>query len=128
MAGEKVFPQVSPMKGVMRFGKNGKLRPRYVGPFEILEIVGEVAYRFELPPNLARVHSVFHVFMLRKYHEDRSYVLGFNTVQLDESLTYKEEPVAILDRQVHKLRSKSFPFVKVQWRGQPIEEATWESE
>ncbi|XP_070040939.1 uncharacterized protein [Nicotiana tomentosiformis] len=128
MVGDKVLPRVSPMKGVIRFGKKGKLSPRFIGPFEILVRVGDVAYSLALPPSLAGVHPVFHVSMLRKYHEDNSHVLDFSTVQLDENRTYEEDPVAILDQQVRKLRSKNFSSVKVQWRDHPIEEATWESE
>ncbi|XP_070042897.1 uncharacterized protein [Nicotiana tomentosiformis] len=126
MEGEKVLLRVSPMKGVMRFGKKGKLNLRFIGLFEVLDRVGEVAYSLVLPPRLARVHLVLHVSMLRKYHENRSYVLDFSTMQLDENLTYEEELVTILDQQVQKLISKDIPFVKVCWRAQPTEEATWE--
>nr|XP_009787607.1 PREDICTED: uncharacterized protein LOC104235517 [Nicotiana sylvestris] len=117
MAGEKALLRVSLMIGVMRFGKKGWLSPRFSGLFEILERVEEVAYKHELPPSLARVHSVFYVSVLRKYHEDNSHVLDFIKVQLDENLIYDEELVAILDQQVHKLRSKKFPFEKVQRKG-----------
>ncbi|XP_070034659.1 uncharacterized protein [Nicotiana tomentosiformis] len=106
MVGEKVLLKVSSMKGIIRFGKKGKQSPRFIGPFEVLEQIGEVAYRLDLPPNLLGVHPVFHVSMLRKYHADRSHVLDYCTVQLDESLGYKEEPVAVVDRQVCQLRSK----------------------
>uniref|UniRef100_A0A1S3Y815 Chromo domain-containing protein n=1 Tax=Nicotiana tabacum TaxID=4097 RepID=A0A1S3Y815_TOBAC len=106
----------------------GKLSPRYIGPFEILERVGEVAYRLSLPPSLSAVHPVFHVSMLRKYHDDPFHVLDFNSVQLDKDISYVEESVAILDRQVRKLRSKNITSMKVQWRGHPVEEATWETE
>ena len=75
--------------------------------------MGDVAYRLALPPSLSAVHPVFHVSMLRKYHGDPSHVLDFSTVQLDKDLSYEEEPVAILDRQVRQLRSKSFPSVRV---------------
>ncbi|XP_070005349.1 uncharacterized protein [Nicotiana sylvestris] len=128
MVGEKVLLTVSPMKGVMRFGNKGKLSPRYNGPFEILKRIGEVAYELALPPNLSCVHPVFHVSMLRKYIGDPSHVLDFSTVQLDGNLTYNVEPVAILDRQVRKLRSKNIASVKVQWRDHPVGEATWETE
>ena len=111
MVGERILPRVSPMKDVMRFGKKGKLSPRYIGPFEILERVGEVAYRLALPPSLSAVHPVFHVSMLRKYHGDPSHVLDFSSVQLDKDLTYEEEPVAILARQVRQLRSTSYSSV-----------------
>ena len=113
MVGERVLLRVSPMKGVMRFGKKGKLSPRYIGPFEILERVGEVAYRLALPPSLSAVHPVFQDSMLWKYHGDPSHVLDFSSVQVDKDLSYVEEPVAILDRQVRKLRSKNIASVKV---------------
>ncbi|XP_070029703.1 uncharacterized protein [Nicotiana sylvestris] len=128
MIGEKVLLKISPMKGVMRFGKKGKLSPRYIGPFEILKRIGDVAYELAMPPNLSGVHPVFHVSMLRKYIGDPSHILDFSTVQLDSNLTYDVEPLAILDRQVRKLRSKNIASVKVQWRGQPVGEATWETE
>jgi len=104
----------------MRFGKKGKLSPRYIGPFEILERVGKVVYRLALPPSLSAVHPVFHVSMLRKYHDNPSHVLDFSAVQLDKDLSYVEEPVAILDRQVRKLRSKNIASVKIRWRGHPV--------
>ncbi|XP_070042771.1 uncharacterized protein [Nicotiana tomentosiformis] len=118
MEGKKVLLRVSPIKGVMRFGKKGKLSPQYIVPFEVLERVGEVAYKLSLPPTLSGVHLVFHVFMLQKCYEDPSHVLDFRSTHLDKDLTYDDEPVAILDRQVRKLRSKNIAFVKVQWRGQ----------
>ncbi|XP_070029235.1 uncharacterized protein [Nicotiana sylvestris] len=96
MVGEKVLLKISPMKGVMRFGKNGKLSPRYIGPFEVLQKIGEMAYKLALPPSMSSVLPVFHVSMLRKYVGDPSHVLNFSTVQLDGELTYDMEPVAIL--------------------------------
>ncbi|XP_070008640.1 uncharacterized protein [Nicotiana sylvestris] len=128
MVGERVLLRVSPTKGVMRFGKKGKLSLRFIVPFEILRRVGEVAYELVLPHSLAGVHLVFHVSMLRRYHGDSSHVLDFSSVQLDKDLCYVEEPVAILDMQVRKLRSKNIASVKVQYRGQSVEEATWETE
>ncbi|XP_070002329.1 uncharacterized protein [Nicotiana sylvestris] len=107
IVGEQVLLRVSPMQGMMRFGKKGKLSPRFIGPFEILDRVGEVAYILAFPPSLSAVHPVFHVLMLRKYHDDPSHVLNFSTVQLDKELSYKEESVAILDRQVE---IEEFPF------------------
>ena len=99
-AGDMVFLKVSPMKGVMRFGKKGKLAPRYIGPFEIRSRVGEVAYRLILPHKLSRIHPVFHVSMLRKYISDPSHVLQPKMVELNEDLFYEEYPVAVVDRQV----------------------------
>ncbi|XP_070048676.1 uncharacterized protein, partial [Nicotiana tomentosiformis] len=107
MVGERVLLQVLPIKGVMRFGKKGKLRPRFIGPFEVLRRVGEVSYEITLPPSLVGVHPVFHVSMLRKYHGDPAHVLDFSSVKLDKDLSYVEVPVAILDRHVRKLRSKN---------------------
>ena len=80
MVAERVLLRVSPMKGVMRFGKKGKLSPRFMGPFEILDRVGEVAYRLALSPSLSVLHPVFYVSMLRKYHGEPSHVLDFSTV------------------------------------------------
>ncbi|XP_070019752.1 uncharacterized protein [Nicotiana sylvestris] len=97
MVGERFLLGVSPMKGVMGFGKKGKLSPRFIASFEILRHVGEVAYELALPPSLAGVHPVFHVSMLRMYHGDPLHMLDLSSVQLDKDLSYVEEPVAILD-------------------------------
>ena len=105
MEGDHVWLRVSPVKGVMRFGKKGKLSPRFIGPFEILSRVGEVAYKLSLPPSLSAVHPVFHVSMLRKYIPDESHVLSLDSVELGPDLTFEEEPIAILDRQIQKLRT-----------------------
>ncbi|XP_070041199.1 uncharacterized protein [Nicotiana tomentosiformis] len=94
----------------------------------MLRRVGEVAYELALPPSLSRVHPIFHVSILRKYHADMPHELDFSTVQLDESLGYKEEPVAIIGRQVRQLRSKKISTVKIQWRVQPVVKATWDIE
>ena len=95
--GDQVFMRISPWKGVLRFGKKGKLSPRYMGPYEIVERIGKVAYRLRLPPELARIHDVFHVSMLRKYIADHSHVLRDQPVELKEDLTYEERPVQIVD-------------------------------
>ncbi|KAI5342008.1 hypothetical protein L3X38_009883 [Prunus dulcis] len=123
-----VFLKLSPWKGVMRFGKRGKLSPRYIGPYEITERIGLVAYRLALPTELSRIHDVFHVSMLRKYMPDPSHVLEHQPVELREDLTYEEQPVQILDRKEQRLRSRSIHVVKVLWRSQTVEEATWEPE
>ncbi|KAL5556113.1 hypothetical protein UlMin_038349 [Ulmus minor] len=114
--------------GVMRFGKKGKLSPRFIGPFEILERIGKVAYKLALPPELSSVHNVFHVSMLKKYVSDPSHVLEHEPIQVNEDLTYEEKPVQILDRKDKTLRNKVIPLVKVLWRNHKIEEATWERE
>ena len=126
--GNYVFLKVSPMKGVMRFGKNKKLALRYIRPFEILERVVMVAYRLALPPNMSQVHPVFHVSMLRKYISDPSLVLQPQSVELNENLTFEGETVAIVDYQVRQLRSKVIPMVKVLWTSNSVEEHTWETE
>ncbi|XP_070041393.1 uncharacterized protein [Nicotiana tomentosiformis] len=108
--------------------QKGKLSPQYIIPFEVLERIGEVTYKLVLPPSLSSVHLVFHVSMLRKYFGDPSYVFDFNTVQLDRDLNYYVELVAILDRYVRKLRSKNIASMQVQWIGQLVGEATWETE
>ncbi|XP_059292731.1 uncharacterized protein LOC132046183, partial [Lycium ferocissimum] len=95
----QVLLKISPMKGVMSFGKRGKLSPRYIRPFEIIDRVGDVAYELALLPGLASVHSVFHVSMLNKYHADGTYSVRWDSVFLDSNLAYEEEPLAILDRQ-----------------------------
>jgi len=126
--GDKVFVKVAPYKHVMRFGKKGKLAPRYIGPFEVLERVGRVAYRLALPPHLERVHDVFHVSLLRRYIPDPSHMLEMGEVELADDLAYQERPVQILDRRTKELRGKSIPLVKVLWRNHRVEEATWETE
>ncbi|KAL0543903.1 hypothetical protein IC582_019008 [Cucumis melo] len=126
--GDKVFLKVAPMKGVLRFERRGKLSPRFVGPFEILERIGPVAYRLALPPSLSTVHDVFHVSMLRKYVPDPSHVVDYEPLEIDENLSYTEQPVEILAREVKTLRNKEIPLVKVLWRNHRIEEATWERE
>ena len=126
--GDYVFLKVSPCKGIFRFSKKGKLSPRYIGPFEILDRVRTTAYRLELLANLSRLHNVFHVSMLRKYLSYPSHVLFFDPVDLREDLSYTEEPVQILDRKDQVLRTKVIPLVKVLWRSHSVEEATWETE
>ncbi|KAK4718242.1 hypothetical protein R3W88_016580 [Solanum pinnatisectum] len=116
------------MKGVMRFGKKGKLSPKFIGPFEILSRVGEVEYKLALSPSLSTVHHVFHVSMLQKFIPDESHVLSLDLVELGPDLTVKEESIAILDRQVQKLRTKEIVSVKVQWKHRSVGEATWETE
>ncbi|TYK07646.1 DNA/RNA polymerases superfamily protein [Cucumis melo var. makuwa] len=126
--GDKVFLKVAPMKGVVRFERRGKLSPRFVGPFEILERIGPVAYRLALPPSLSAVHDVFHVSMLRKYVLDPSNVVDYEPLEIDENLSYIEQPVEVLAREVKMLRNRKIPLVKVLWQNHRVEEATWERE
>ncbi|KAL6219444.1 hypothetical protein ACLB2K_007203 [Fragaria x ananassa] len=125
-----VFLKLSPWKGVVRFGKRGKLSPRYIGPYDIIERVGSLAYRLALPSKLSKIHNVFHVSMLRKYIADPSHVLEEQPISLQKDLSYEEEPVQILDgkEQVLRSNSKSILLVKLLWRSHQVKEATWESE
>ncbi|CAN6716946.1 unnamed protein product [Malus baccata var. baccata] len=125
--GNLVFLKLSPCRGVVRFGKKGKLSPRYIGPYEITERIGEVAYRLELPPGLSKVHNVFHVSMLRHYVSDPSHVIPHQPSEINPDLTYDEETVTILDWKDKVLRNKTVSFVKVLWRNHSVEEATWET-
>ena len=112
----------------MRFGKNGKLSLRFIGPYEVIEKAGPVAYRLALPPELEKIHNVFHVSMLRRYRSDPSHVVSSEKIELKPDLTYEEEPVEILAREVRGLRNKWISLVKVLWRNHKTEEAKWESE
>ncbi|KAL1533104.1 hypothetical protein AAHA92_33037 [Salvia divinorum] len=127
-AGDKVFLKVSPSKRITRFGVKSKLKPRYVGPYEILENVGPIAYRLALPPSFGNVHNVFHVSQLRKYVFDPKHVIHQEEMILNLDLSYEEKPEAILDRKVQELRNKAIASVKVLWKHHGYEEATWEVE
>jgi len=126
--GEHVFLKVSPLKGSLRFGKKGKLAPKYIGPFEVLQKVGPVAYRLALPPTLQSIHDVFHVSQLRRYIPDLGHIVSYQPLQLKENLTYIEEPIQILERQDRVLRNRKIPFVKVLWQHHKTADATWEPE
>ncbi|KAJ8761373.1 hypothetical protein K2173_001503 [Erythroxylum novogranatense] len=108
------------------FGKKDKLSPRYIGPYEIVERIGPLAYKLDLPLELSKIHNVFHVSMLRRYRSDHSHIVRPSEVQLREDLTYEEQPVEILDSKEKVLRNKIVKLVKVLWRNHSIEEATWE--
>ena len=128
--GDQVLLRVSPMKGVMRFGKKGKLAPRYVGPFPIIERIGPVAYRLGFPEHLHRIHDVFHISSLRRYlRDDVAHThIAIEEIDLQPSSSYEERPVAILDHSERRLRSKVVPLVRVQWGHHNVEESTWERE
>ncbi|KAA0039194.1 pol protein [Cucumis melo var. makuwa] len=111
--GDMVFLKVAAMKGVLRFEKKGKLSPRFIGSFEILERIGPVAYRLALPPSFSAMHDVFHVSMLRRYVADSTHVVDFEPLQISENLSYEEQPVEILAKEVKKLRSREISLVKV---------------
>ncbi|GJW13794.1 putative reverse transcriptase domain-containing protein [Tanacetum coccineum] len=111
--GDKVMLKVSPWKGVVHFGKRGKLNPRYVGPFKVLEKVGEVAYKLKLPEELSRVHNTFHVSNLKKCHADEPLAVPLDGLHIDDKLQFVEEQVEIMDREVKRLRQSRIPLVKV---------------
>lgn len=126
--GDHVWLRVSPTRGVHRFGVSGKLSPRYIGPFQILNRIGLVAYELALPPALDRVHPVFHVSQLRKYVRDPNHCIDHSNLFLDENLAYTEGPMRILDRKEQRLRNRVVELVLVQWGRHSEKEATWELE
>ncbi|GKA48110.1 putative reverse transcriptase domain-containing protein, partial [Tanacetum coccineum] len=113
--GDKVMLKVSPWKGVVRFGKRGKLNPRYVGPFKVIERVGTVAYKLELPQQLSRVHNTFHVSNLKKCLSDESLVIPLEELRVDDKLHFVEEPVEVMDREIKQLKRSRIPIIKVRW-------------
>ncbi|GJS30333.1 putative reverse transcriptase domain-containing protein [Tanacetum coccineum] len=121
------FP-VSPWKGVVRFGKKGKLAPRYVGPFEIVECVGPVAYRLKLPQELSCVHDTFHVSNLKKCLAEPDVQVPLDEIEIDENLRFVEEPIEIVERDVKKLKRRRIPLVKVSWNSRQRVGYTWEHE
>ena len=123
-----MFLKVSPWKKILCFGRKGKLSPRFIGPYEILERVGSVAYHLALPLELAKLHDVFHVSMLRRYRSDTSHILPIQDIQVQEDFTFDEEPKAILDHEIRQLRNIKIPLVKVLWQHHGMKEATWEPE
>ncbi|GJY81452.1 putative reverse transcriptase domain-containing protein [Tanacetum coccineum] len=126
--GDKVMLKVSPWKGVIRFGKRGKLNPRYIGHFRIIAKVGTVAYRLELPKQLSRVHSTFHVSKLKKCMADEPLVIPLDEIQVDDKLHFIKEPVEIMDREVKHLKQSRILIVKVCWNYRRGPEFTWERE
>ena len=124
--GDHVFLKVMPKRGVVRFHKRGKLSPRFIGPFEILERIGTLVYRLALQPSISGVHEVFHVSMLRKYTPDLAHVVDYGQIEVDTYGTIEKGPVCILDSRDHVLRRKTVRLVRVLWRHYGVEESTWE--
>nr|GEV60050.1 putative reverse transcriptase domain-containing protein [Tanacetum cinerariifolium] len=124
--GDRVMLKVSPWKGVVRFGKREKLNPRYIGPFKVLAKVGTVACRLELPQQLSRVHSTFHVSNLKKCLSDEPLAISLDEVHIDDKLRFVKEPVEIMDHEVKRLKQSHIPIIKVQWNSRRGPEFTWE--
>ncbi|GJY95367.1 hypothetical protein Tco_0511728 [Tanacetum coccineum] len=126
--GDRVLLRVSPWKGVVRFGKRGKLAPRFVGPFEIVERIGPVAYRLRLPQELSCIHDVFHVSNLKKCLAESDIQIPLEEIRVNDKVYFIEEPVEIVDRQIKKLKRSWIPIVKVRWDSRRGAEFTWERE
>jgi hypothetical protein len=125
--GDHVYLKVSPMKGVSRFEVKGKLAPRYIGPFPILERCGQVAYRLRLPESLSAMHNVFHVSQLKKCLWIPDQTMDVADVNFEPDITYSEHPIRVLDQKGRITRKRTLKFYKVQWNQHTEEEATWET-
>jgi hypothetical protein len=112
--GDLVYLKVSPTRGVQRFGMKGKLARRYVGPFEILEVCGPVAYRLQLPPQLGAIHNIFHVSQLKKCIKIPTEVINFQTIKIEPDLSYTEHPIRILDTKERSTRRETVRIFKIQ--------------
>nr|GEX38339.1 putative reverse transcriptase domain-containing protein [Tanacetum cinerariifolium] len=126
--GDRVMLKVSPWKGVVRFGKRGKLNPIYIRPFKMLAKVGTVAYRLKLPEQLSRVHSTFHVSNLKKCLSDEPLAILLDEVHIDDKLCFVEEPVELMDSEVKRLKQSRIPIIKVRWNSRRGPEFAWERE
>ncbi|GKB94958.1 putative reverse transcriptase domain-containing protein [Tanacetum coccineum] len=126
--GDRVLLKVSLWKGVVRFGKKGKLAPRYMGQFEIVECVGPVAYQLKLSQELNCIHDTFHLSNLKKCLVESDIQVPLEEIEIDENLDFVEEPIEIVDRDVKKLKRRRIPLVKVRWNSRQGAEYTWERE
>ncbi|GJY23113.1 putative reverse transcriptase domain-containing protein [Tanacetum coccineum] len=126
--GDRVMLKVSPWKGVVGFGKRGKLNPRYVGPFKVVKRVRTVAYKLELPQKLSRVHNTFHVSNLKKCMSDESLMIPLEELRVDDKLHFVEELVEVMDREIKQLKRSHIPIIKVRWNSKQGPEFTWARE
>ncbi|KAJ0914366.1 putative nucleotidyltransferase, Ribonuclease H [Helianthus annuus] len=126
--GDMVLLKVSPWKGVARFGKRGKLNPRYIGPFKVLERIGTVAYKLDLPAELNNVHDTFHVSNMKRSPTQVNVAIPTDEIHIDDTLHFVEEPVEVTDWKVNKTRRSSVKLVKVRWNARHGPEFTWERE
>ncbi|GKF61744.1 hypothetical protein Tco_0181798 [Tanacetum coccineum] len=124
--GDRVLLKVTPWKGIMRFGKKGKLAPRYVGPFKILEKIGLIAYRLRLPEELNSVHDTLHVSNMKKCMADANLHVSMDEIKVDKTLCFVEELVEIMEREIKKLKRRNIALVKVRWNSKRGPEFTWE--
>nr|GEV66104.1 putative reverse transcriptase domain-containing protein [Tanacetum cinerariifolium] len=125
---DRVMLKVSPRKGIFRFRKRGKLNPRYIGPFKILERISPVAYKLELPKELSNIHNTFYISNLKKYLSGEYLIIPMKEFQLDDKLNFVEEPVDIMDREIKQLKRNRIPIIKVRWNSKRGPEFTWEHE
>lgn len=126
VVGDKVLLHVKPHKSSIKFGKTSKLAPRYVGPFEVLEVINPVAYRIALPPALARLHNVFHVSYLKKYFANFEHMIDWKSLQVQDPGVITLEPIRVLETRKLHLRNREVVQCKVQWDQYSEENATWE--
>ncbi|GKD86585.1 putative reverse transcriptase domain-containing protein, partial [Tanacetum coccineum] len=126
--GDRVMLKVFRWKGVVRFGKRGKLNPRYVGPFKVLKKVGSIAYKLELPQELSRVHNTFHVSNLKKCYADAPLSVPLDGLHIDDKLHFVEELVEIMDHEVKQLKQIHILIIKIRWNSRRGLEFTWERE
>ncbi|GJU05629.1 hypothetical protein Tco_1122059 [Tanacetum coccineum] len=125
---QETTDKVTPWKGVVHFGKKGKLAPRYVGPFEILERIGLVAYRLRLPEELSSVHDTFYMSNLKKCLTDANLHVPLDEIKVDKTLRFVEEPIDIMDREINNLKHRKIALMKVRWNSKCGPEFTWEHE
>jgi hypothetical protein len=123
-----VYLRVSPTRGIQRFGVKGKLAPRYIGPFEIIEVCEPVAYRLQLPPQLAAIHHILHISPLRKCVKVPTEIIDPQAIEIESDLTYIEHPIRVLDTKERSTRRETIKMFKIQWNHHTEEEATWETE